>query len=280
MSSLVALLIYLGVLALLFYVRRNLGMFWSTTLALVATLVYLSKGFNPPLPGSIVRLFGGTAVVAVLLYITSSEAGRLAFWEPIRGVIVERERQPILVLLLVVIPGVVAWQSYVAALPSDVPPPLIRSVHPAPPGTLSVSTPGATEPVTIDLIKDDNPLRALQTSNPTQFAAKVARGKTVYYQNCFYCHGDHLAADGHYANAMRPPPADFQDASVLPLFTETFFMWRIAKGGPGLPAAATPWDSVMPIWENFLTVDDMWSVILFLYDHTGFKPRGRETEGH
>ena len=282
MFLLVALCVYLAVLASLFKLRGGLGMFWSTTLALVATLAYLAKGFDPPLPGSIVRLFGGTAVVAVLLYVTSSEAGRTAFFGPIRDIMVDRDRQPTLVILLLLVPGVVAWRSYVAALPSDVPPPLIRSVHPAPPGTISITPPSGAapaEPVTVDLIKDDNPLRALQTTNPQEFASRVARGKVVYYQNCFYCHGDHLSADGHYATAMRPPPADFQDPSVLPLFTESFFIWRIAKGGPGLPAAGTPWDSVMPVWENFLSAEDMWSVILFLYDHTGFKPRGREVSG-
>ncbi len=274
-----ALIAYLAVLTILFRMRGGIGMFWSTAAALAVTLLYLAKGFDPPLPGSIVKLFGGMAVIAVLLYITSSESGRSAFFAPIRAVMVERHRQPLLGVLLLVIPGLVAWQSYVAALPSDVAPPLIRSVHPAPPGTIAVSTQGANEPVTVDIIKDDNPFRALQTTNPPEFASRVARGKVVYYQNCFYCHGDHLAADGHYANAMRPPPADFQDASVLPLFTETFFFWRIAKGGPGLPAAATPWDSVMPVWESFLSPDDMWSVILFLYDHTGFKPRGHEPAG-
>ena len=35
----------------------------------------------------------------------------------------------------------------------------------------------------------------------------------------------------------------------------------------------------MLVWENFLSSDDMWAVILFLYDHTGYKPRGRESEG-
>ena len=32
----------------------------------------------------------------------------------------------------------------------------------------------------------------------------------------------------------------------------------------------------MPVWENFLSAEDMWAVILFLYDHTGYKPRGHE----
>ena len=29
----------------------------------------------------------------------------------------------------------------------------------------------------------------------------------------------------------------------------------------------------MPAWEDFLTVDEIWSVIIFLYEQTGHEPR-------
>jgi hypothetical protein len=32
----------------------------------------------------------------------------------------------------------------------------------------------------------------------------------------------------------------------------------------------------MPVWEKFLTEDDIWNTILFLYDSTGRKPRAKE----
>ena len=67
--------------------------------------------------------------------------------------------------------------------------------------------------------------------------------------------------------------------TLAPLFTETFFFWRISKGGPGLPAGGTPWDSVMPVWENFLTEHQIWTVVLFLYNQTGWKPRTWEKTG-
>jgi mono/diheme cytochrome c family protein len=278
MRTPIALVVFVAVNALLLALRRRLGMFWSTSLFLAASLVYLAEGFEPALPGSILSIFGGATVISVLLYITSSDSGRAAFWRPLHAIMVEPGRELVLIPLLIAIPALVAWRSFVAAVPSDVPPPLVRTVHPSPPASITVNPVGGGEAITVDLIKDDNPLRALQKNNPAEFASKVAHGKVIYYQNCFYCHGDHLAADGHYAKAMRPRPADFQDPSVLPLFQESFFFWRIAKGGPGLPAAGTPWDSVMPVWENFLGPDDMWSAILFLYDHTGYKPRGREAQ--
>jgi len=54
---------------------------------------------------------------------------------------------------------------------------------------------------------------------------------------------------------------------------ESFLFWRIATGGPGLPAEAAPWISSMPVWENFLTEEEIWEVILFMYDYTGRQPR-------
>ncbi|MCH7490370.1 MAG: cytochrome c, partial [Gemmatimonadetes bacterium] len=55
--------------------------------------------------------------------------------------------------------------------------------------------------------------------------------------------------------------------------------WRIAKGGPGLPPEGTPWNSAMPIWEDFLTEDEIWAVIIFLYEQSGLEPRTWEVEG-
>jgi hypothetical protein len=63
--------------------------------------------------------------------------------------------------------------------------------------------------------------------------------------------------------------------------TESFLFWRIAKGGPGLPGESTPWDSAMPVWENFLSEKEIWQVILYLYDATPWEPRtwGEEEDG-
>ncbi len=32
----------------------------------------------------------------------------------------------------------------------------------------------------------------------------------------------------------------------------------------------------MPAWETFLSAEEIWDVILFLYDFTGQKPRAQE----
>ncbi|NOX72115.1 MAG: c-type cytochrome, partial [Alphaproteobacteria bacterium] len=55
-----------------------------------------------------------------------------------------------------------------------------------------------------------------------------------------------------------------------------FLFWRITKGGPGLPVEGTPWVSAMPVWEDMLKEDDVWKLISFLYDYTGYEPRSWE----
>jgi hypothetical protein len=32
----------------------------------------------------------------------------------------------------------------------------------------------------------------------------------------------------------------------------------------------------MPVWQNFLNEEEIWKVILFLYDYTGHRPRAWE----
>jgi hypothetical protein len=36
----------------------------------------------------------------------------------------------------------------------------------------------------------------------------------------------------------------------------------------------------MPVWENYLTEDEIWSVILYLYNQTGWQPRRWEATTH
>ena len=100
------------------------------------------------------------------------------------------------------------------------------------------------------------------------------RERTHYlYENCFFCHGDALQGKGHFAQGFNPAPADFQASGTIAQLSESYLFWRIAKGGPGLPSESTPWDSAMPVWEDFLTEEEIWQVIAYLYDTTGHEPR-------
>ena len=281
MHTLISLGVLTAVSALIFLWRKRMGLFLSSAGFLTATIFFLQYGIAPAAPAALVLLYGGTGFLALLLYVTSSDEAQRSVWAPIKAIIVTPDRKITLYLMLLTLPSIVAFQTYMSSLPSTDAPPRIRSVHPPPPSSIKVKTPGMEEANTFNVIAGDSPIRALETSDPDAFAKHVARGKVVYYENCYYCHGDTLAADGHYARNVNPLPANFQDPGVLPQLTEAFLYWRVTKGGPGMPDAGGPWDSSMPAWEKFISEEDMWNVIAFLYDYTGYKPRAAESvEGH
>jgi len=175
--------------------------------------------------------------------------------------------------VVVAVPLLVAASIYASMSKPLEAPSFARTVHPAPP----------SEPITVheqkfDLNAVKNPFRELEKSNPAQFRVHVENGRRVYYQNCVFCHGDDMRGDGLFAHGLNPIPTNFRDSGTIAMLQEGFLFWRIAKGGPGMPDEGGPWESAMPAWENFLKNDEMWDVILFLYDHTGQRPR--ETEEH
>jgi len=184
--------------------------------------------------------------------------------------VVDRAYRIPLVLVLLALPVLVAWKIYADATRQPSAPVSGRTIHPVPPGEITFK--GRQ----INLVTDDNPFRPLEQSDPDAFATHVENGRRVYYENCVYCHGDNMEGDGIFAHGYDPIPANFQDPTTIAMLQEAYLFWRVAKGGPGLPDESTPWSSAMPAWEDFLTEDEIWDVILFLYDYTGHRPRARE----
>ena len=248
--------------------------FWQAVGILVAAyavIVYVV----PLLPGSalvpksVVLQYMATVFVGVLIYVSDNEERWARFREPLHDALVEPRLRLVRAGLLVAVPALVGLVAYGQVRTSVTAPPNLRSVHPAPPAEITFRGKSIT------LTGLDNPLRQHPESTP----AYTADGKRIYYQNCLPCHGDHLDGQGHYASGFNPLPANFQDNGTIAQLTESFVFWRVAKGGPGLPREGTPWNSAMPRWEDFLTEREIWSVILFLYDQTGWTPRTWEKAG-
>ncbi len=78
--------------------------------------------------------------------------------------------------------------------------------------------------------------------------------------------------------ALSPIPANFRDVGTLSMLQESYVFWRVATGGPGLPKGATPWSSAMPVWQNLLSEEEIWEVILYIYAGSGAAPRTWEEE--
>jgi mono/diheme cytochrome c family protein len=233
----------------------------------IGMYVALRYGFVTPIPESALHIYLSIAALALFAYATSSRERTRQTFGPLLAFVTESRYTLPLAAVAVLIPGLVAWSVY-AGLQQPIQPPYFgRTVHPSPPAEIS------SHDEKIDLARAVNPFRNLEKTDATAFRQHVENGRRVYYSNCFFCHGDDLGGGGMYAHGLSPVPANFLDSGVLPMFQETFFFWRIAKGGPGMPDEGAPGDSAMPEWERMLTNEQMWDVILFLYDDTGYRPR-------
>jgi mono/diheme cytochrome c family protein len=182
----------------------------------------------------------------------------------------EKRYVPLLTGIVIAIPALAAANVYVQMNVPLEPPFFPRTVHPASPPQITVHD------KRIEIETGDNPFRQLETSNPAEFRKHIENGRRVYYENCVFCHGDNLAGNGMFVHGLDPIPTNFADGATIANLRETFLFWRIAKGGPGLPEEGGPWDTAMPAWEKFLKEEEMWDVVLFLYDFTGDRPRARE----
>ena len=262
------LLAVLAAFGLLRFRRANLllwaGAWWA------GTYILLRFGFSAPIPASVISLYMGIISIAILAYVSSSQERREEVSRPLVRFMTEKRYTALLAATVVAIPALAAANVYVRMNVPLEPPFFPRTVHPASPANITVHD------KKIDLDAGDNPFRQLETSNPAEFRKHVENGRQVYYRNCVFCHGDDLAGNGMFVHALDPIPTNFADGATIANRRETFLFWRIAKGGPGLPEEGGPWDTAMPAWEKFLTEEEIWEAVLFLYDFTGERPRARE----
>ena len=252
--------------------------FWQAVLLLVGSYLVFKYGIgyglplvgvaSAPVPSTGITQYTITALVGILLYMSSEEKRWAEFREPITRTMVDPGRKTLRISLLLAFPLMVGWFTYESVKPSSGAPASLRSIHPAPPNQLTLRG------ETIQLTGLENPLR-----HTGDMEEHLAVGSRVYTRNCVPCHGDQLDGQGHYASRFTPVPADFSSSGTIAQLTESYVFWRIVKGGPGLPPEGTPWDSAMPAWETILDESEIWSVILYLYERTRNTPRTWEVEG-
>ena len=252
--------------------------FWQAVLVLGVSYVLIRWGVpylpglvgltSAPVPQSVVFQYTLTILVGILVWVSDNEARWTEFKEPIQDVLIQPERKVTRAVFMILVPLLVAFVTFNNVRPTIAAPASLRSIHPAPPTQITFRG------ETMVLEGLENPMR-----QPGREEVALERGREVYYQDCMPCHGDYLNAGGHYAHGFNPTPLALRGNGTIAQLTESFVFWRIAKGGPGLPREGGPWNSAMPIWEDFLSADDIWSVILFLYEQAGVSPRTWEEEG-
>lgn len=219
------------------------------------------------IPSSLLTMYMFFVATGVFMVFTYNDKSANELTAPIKAMVEDPSRRMVRNVVFVVLPLLVAGFVYKQLSPNFDAPVELRTIHPAPPASVKVFG------KRYNLLTLKNPFRHFETEDPEAFAGYVQEGAAIYIQNCQYCHGDKLDGKGPYAAALNPTPLNFQDVGTIAQLQESYLFWRIATGGPGLPKEAAPWISSMPIWQDFLEEDEIWKVILFLYDYTGHEPR-------
>jgi mono/diheme cytochrome c family protein len=226
----------------------------------------LATGNPAPTPASILTFYMGITTAVVLLYISSNEETWRQFKRPIVTVLTEQENQSVAITrwaILILLPLLAGYQAYAALQKTVEAPAELRSIHPAPPTTIQFKG------KTLNIQGLNNPLRDDQANLDKNTQA----GAAVYATHCVFCHGDAQNGQGIFAQNINPQPANFADPGTIAQLQESYLFWRVAKGGPGLPTESAPWNSSMPAWEDKLSEEEIWQVILYLYHATGYSPR-------
>ncbi|MFZ2651025.1 MAG: c-type cytochrome [Burkholderiaceae bacterium] len=231
--------------------------------------------FPPFMPRSMMVVYLFITGIGVLLFFSSDERRWSEFKEPITTTLRDDDKSIRRWVILTIISFIPWYVLYSSLKPSGETPLELRQIHPAPPAQLNVYKKN------FDLSTLENPVRMRvlkllesdQTAGLKIYQEAVQAGSLVYFGNCFYCHGDLLRGNGHFAKGLDPLPTDFADVGTIAQLQESFLFWRITTGGPGLPKEGIPWNSAMPVWHEMLSEDQVWNVITFLYDRVGQVPR-------
>jgi mono/diheme cytochrome c family protein len=238
------------------------GSLAKTVILLVGMYVFLKfvlPLFTAPLPASLIFLYLALTLASSMIFYTMSGGSLDEFMGPIGRFLTGTGQTGIAgtarILVFVLFPLLVGWQTYTRLAPSDMPPAENRTIHPAPPG---------------EFVGLANPYESTQDN--------VMMGKGLYAAFCSPCHGANFDGKGPAAVGFNPPPANFVDPGTIAQLQESYLFWRIKKGGVGLPNEAMPWKSAMPRWEVELPDEWIWKIIMGEYAGAGQSPRTWEEE--
>ncbi len=222
-------------------------------------LKFILPLMTAPLPASLIFLYLALTFAASAIFFTMSGVGLDEFMGPVGRFLTGEGQAGIAgtarIVVFLVFPLLVGWQTYTKLAPSDQPPGENRTIHPAPPG---------------EFVGLANPFPKTQEN--------IMMGKGLYAAFCSPCHGANFDGKGPAAPGFNPPPANFSDPGTIAQLQEAYLFWRIKKGGVGLPIEGMPWKSAMPRWEFELPDDWIWKIIMGEYDGAHQSPRTWEEE--
>lgn len=240
-----------------------------------------------PIPSSAMVIYMAAVVIGILVYISSSEERIRDFTYPglnlLRGG--KKGFQNILrITVLVLFPILIGGWVFSQGLPSTQLPAAIRIQHPTIPGKYEKLVNPFRNPGN-ELVKEFIAFRQLgnvsmEEGKKMLYATYLEEGRAIYQENCHGCHGCAANGGGPLARGFLLKPVNFRDPGTITTIIEAYAFWRIKEGAPGLPTVSSPWDSPMPRWGDELSDDQIWKVILAIYDLADVEPRKPERLEH
>ena len=138
----------------------------------------LKFGVQPPIPGQVMGLYMAITTVAILVYLVADQTRFQSFLEPLVTLLREERLATPRLLLLVAFPLLLGWITYTGVRPRFDPPFEARIIHPEPPAKFKLHG------------KDFDVLGSRRPPEMVANEDNLAAGKSIYYRNCMYCHGD------------------------------------------------------------------------------------------
>ncbi len=219
----------------------------------------MGKGHLLPTPGTLMGWYMIMVTVCVLVYVSISDYKLKYCFSMLVPDKSDTAATSILrIVFLTAFPLFVGWFTFSCGSSSIASPTELRIQHPTLPGKFESLS---------------NPFRKESEEKQLYY---VEEGKILYQQHCRPCHGSKADGEGPWSNTFRLKPANFRDPGTIGTIVENYPVWRIKEGGPGLPAAATPWDSTMPPWAPDFTQDQIWKIIMGEYVTADVSPREPE----
>ncbi len=256
--------------------------FWRVVGVVVVVYLFLRVAFsylsqwimgaeNPlPVPRVLLSIYMILAIMAILVQVAINDQTLRDFLDPLADLLrgppkgdpraADGRYRLLRIATLAILPVLVGWTVYQQLVPKVASAATSRQQHPTIPESY---------------VSLENPFR---TKSEAEQKQAIAEGIVLYQTNCRPCHGTPARGDGPMAPGFKPRPIAFTDVGTIETIVESYLMWRVEKGGIGLPAAATPWNSAMPPWEGELTRDEIWKIIMAEFHIAGKEPR--IPEGH
>lgn len=272
---------------------KRIPAFPQSLLIWVGAYVALKLMIYPAIPIALLYTYMGLITIVIFLLVSANDQIFEEFKRPIVNTLMAETAgyKTVRLASFIILPALTWYGTLDFLMPKYQEPIELRTVHPAPPQSFTFDF-GPMKGRKMMLQTEQNPYRVDENgeylevgaeskyfeTNPfaedaPKFMQHVREGGFIFFQNCHFCHGDNLNGQGMFSFAFNPIPANFVDPGTIAQLQETFVLWRVSKGGLGLPREGFPWASAMPPWEQHLTIDEIWKVIMFEYWHTGFFPR-------